>query len=221
MSSTSPFPKLSAALGILNLLTLAMAVTAISVQWHERSELQSRLEAMEKERASATHALAEEVAKKAKRDQTYAKALNTWIDDLNTLFSQLGEASNAARRDFIKATNARAAQSIVSVYAAASAAGVDWKGETRDEVISDVLAGRAPKSGPFEGTQFRVPTSSVPDLAGAKAFIGIESDGRLFYDETGRQPTEKGSGSENTNRVEAPKPASTAGIKFPKIPLPE
>lgn len=95
----------------------------------------------------------------------------------------VGSITNAAKT----ASYQRNAQSICGMFAAGQAAGVSWVGNTRNLLISDVIAGRAPADGAFVGKTFKVPGITGTDLTNTYPYIGRDADGNLFYDKTGAQ----------------------------------
>ena len=89
-----------------------------------------------------------------------------------------------------EATAQRNAQSLASVYAAGNAAGVEWKAHDVDSAVSELSAGVAPKSGPFAGRTFSVPSRSINDLNLAKDYLRWDNDAdTLNYDSTDADPT--------------------------------
>ncbi len=95
----------------------------------------------------------------------------------------IGSISNSAKT----ATRQRNAQSIVSMFAAGSAAGVIWAGANRNALVGSVVSGQAPLDGAFVGKTFRVPNISGTPLTDTYKYIGKDSDGNLFYDQAGGQ----------------------------------
>jgi prepilin-type N-terminal cleavage/methylation domain-containing protein len=83
----------------------------------------------------------------------------------------------------------RVAQSIVTVYQSGFAAGVAWNGSTRNAKVDAVISGQAPSEGAFSGKFFKVPATAEKDMAGAFKYIGCDSNGDLFYDKSGEQPS--------------------------------
>jgi type II secretory pathway pseudopilin PulG len=88
-----------------------------------------------------------------------------------------------------EAQERRVAQSIVSVYQSGFAAGVAWKGSTRNAKIDAVTSGQAPAEGAFSGKFFKVPGGMQRDMAGASKYIGCDANGDLYYDKSGGQPS--------------------------------
>jgi hypothetical protein len=82
-----------------------------------------------------------------------------------------------------------AAQSIVSVYQTGFAAGITWNGSTRNAKVDAVLSGQAPTEGAFSGKFFKVPGGIEKDKAGSLKYIRCDSNGDLFYDTAGGQPS--------------------------------
>jgi len=95
----------------------------------------------------------------------------------------VGSINNTAKT----ASYQRNAQSICAMFAAGQAAGVSWVGTTRNLLISDVIAGRAPADGAFVGKTFKVPGITGTDLTNTYPYIGRDADGNLFYDKSGAQ----------------------------------
>ena len=87
------------------------------------------------------------------------------------------------------AKNQRNAQSIVAVYGAGFAAGVPWATGTKTTIVQDVINGRSASTGDYSGKIFSVPNVSGNDLTGVMVYIGTTSNGILFYDKSGSQPT--------------------------------
>ena len=88
-----------------------------------------------------------------------------------------------------EARDRRNAQSIVTVYQSGFAAGVSWNGTTRNAKIDAVIAGQSPAEGAFSGKSFKAPAAVEKDRAGAFKYIGIDSNGDLYYDKSGVQPS--------------------------------
>jgi len=97
----------------------------------------------------------------------------------------IGSISDSART----ATRQRNGQSIVSMFAAGQAAGVAWAGATRNALVGSVISGQAPTDGAFTGKTFRVPNITGAELTATYPYVGKDSDGNLFYDRTGGQPS--------------------------------
>jgi type IV pilus assembly protein PilA len=94
--------------------------------------------------------------------------------------------------DYKSATEQRdrhAAKSIVTVYQAGFAAGVTWSGETRNAKVDAVISGQAPTGGAFSGKFFKAPAAIEKEMSGAFKYIGYDSNGDLYYDKTGGQPS--------------------------------
>jgi type II secretory pathway pseudopilin PulG len=91
------------------------------------------------------------------------------------------------QRSSLEAQNQRRAQSVISAYQSGFAAGVNWKGDTRDDKIQSVVTGQAPSEGVFSGKTFQAP--AVRDHAATEfyKYIGTDSNGDLFYDSEGKQ----------------------------------
>lgn len=87
------------------------------------------------------------------------------------------------------AVNQRNAQSIVSTYLNGAAAGATWSGTSRNTKIQAVIAGTSPTDGVFQGKTFQLPNVSAADQQAAYPYIGYDTNGDLFYDKTGGQPT--------------------------------
>ena len=81
------------------------------------------------------------------------------------------------------AAQQRNAQSIASVYAAGAAAGAAWVTTTASAAVDDVLAGKAPTDGAFNGKIFRCPLPSVTatDLTAIKTHLSLSADNQLIY----------------------------------------
>ena len=94
------------------------------------------------------------------------------------------------------AKDQRNAQTIVSVYQAAAAAGAPFTTATRAGLIGEVIAGVSPTEGPFTGTRFAAPniTTATDLTAHAYKYIKLESDSTLGYDKAGGHAND-GSGS--------------------------
>jgi type IV pilus assembly protein PilA len=88
----------------------------------------------------------------------------------------IGSLTNAAKI----ARDQRNAQSIASVFAAGTAAGVPWDTASKDAAIADVIKGNAPADGAFVGKTFQVPNLTGTDLAGAASHLTLTS-GQLIY----------------------------------------
>ena len=95
----------------------------------------------------------------------------------------MGNVNTAAT----KATNQRNAQSIVSIFQSGTSAGAAWVVTSRNAAIADVIAGRAPASGAFSGTTFKVPNLTGSDLTGTYIYVGLDASNNLFYDKAGGQ----------------------------------
>lgn len=87
------------------------------------------------------------------------------------------------------AKNQRNAQSLVSVYAAATAAGASFTAQTEDGIVTDLTTtGVAVKGGAFDGKVFSVPGMSNDDIGEAKKFIKYDADlATLVYVKDGGQ----------------------------------
>lgn len=91
------------------------------------------------------------------------------------------------------------AQTILSIYEAGMAAGVEWKGKTLEEKIQSLLAGASPKEGPFAGQTFQLPELTPGQIFAATKYIGIDNEGVLLYiepeasmgEEAGEEPGEE------------------------------
>ncbi|MFZ4596858.1 MAG: hypothetical protein ACOYOF_21590, partial [Verrucomicrobiaceae bacterium] len=84
----------------------------------------------------------------------------------------------------------RNAQTLASVFAAGQAAGVEWTAEDVDSAVSTLVAGAAPKTGPFAGKTFLVPSRTINDLQLAKDYLRWdEAAGTLNYTPTDADPT--------------------------------
>jgi hypothetical protein len=81
------------------------------------------------------------------------------------------------------------AQSIVRVYQSGFAAGVAWYGSTRNAKVDAVISGQAPTEGAFSGKCFKVLAGIEKNRAQAFKYIGLDSNGDLYYDKTGSQPS--------------------------------
>jgi type IV pilus assembly protein PilA len=82
----------------------------------------------------------------------------------------------------------RNAQSIVSMFQSGSSAGVAWVTASRNAAVADVITGRAPTDGAFNGKTFVVPNVGATDLTNAAyQYIGLDVNGNLFYDKSGAQ----------------------------------
>ena len=81
------------------------------------------------------------------------------------------------------------AQSIVRVYQSGFAAGVTWNGSTRNAKVDAVISGQAPTEGAFSGKYFKGPAGIEKNKAEASKYIGCDSNGDLYYDKTGSQPS--------------------------------
>lgn len=98
----------------------------------------------------------------------------------------IGSINSSAK----EAKNQRNAQTIVSVYAAAVAAGADVPGATVAAMVGELTDadGVSPADGAFSGKQFKVPNVDAGDLDdGAYKYIKLEDDGQLGYDKSGAQ----------------------------------
>lgn len=75
------------------------------------------------------------------------------------------------------AKNQRNAQSLVSVYAAATAAGASFTAQTEDGIVGDLTGATGVKvaGGAFDGKVFSVPGLSDTDKGEAKKFIKYDS----------------------------------------------
>ena len=85
------------------------------------------------------------------------------------------------------ARNQRNAQSIVSMYQSGAAAGVSWTGATRNLKVDSVITGEAPTDGAFAGKSFKVPNVTGSDKTDTYKYIGMDTNGDLFYDKSGGQ----------------------------------
>jgi type IV pilus assembly protein PilA len=96
----------------------------------------------------------------------------------------IGSINDSAK----EARDRRNAQSIVSVYGTGAAAGITWRGRSRNAKINSVVRGAAPADGAFAGKSFKVPSLSTSDRRECHRYIGIDARGDLVYDSTGSQP---------------------------------
>jgi type IV pilus assembly protein PilA len=90
----------------------------------------------------------------------------------------IGNINKAARDSAAQ----RTAQTIASIFSAATAAGVDFVGVTKDAVITEVEGGVQPAEGVFKGKNFIVP--NIPDV-GTAEYTEIAS--HLEWDATNKQ----------------------------------
>lgn len=84
-----------------------------------------------------------------------------------------------------EATAKRNAQTLASVFAAGEAAGVEWSASDVDSAVSRLVEGVAPKSGPFAGRLFCVPSRTINDMDQAKNYLRWDkAESVLKYDPT-------------------------------------
>ncbi len=95
----------------------------------------------------------------------------------------MGNVNTAAS----KAANQRNAQNVVSTFQSGASAGVAWVVTSRNAAVADVVAGRAPASGAFTTTTFKVPNLTGTDLTGTYIYVGLDASNNLFYDKAGGQ----------------------------------
>ncbi len=96
---------------------------------------------------------------------------------------------NSIERQAREAKNQRNAMTIVSMYQSGDAAGVEWKGGNRWAKVHAVLEGATPTDGAFTGKNFRVQMTEE-DRYQAMPYIGMDTDGDLFYIKAGGQVKE-------------------------------
>jgi prepilin-type N-terminal cleavage/methylation domain-containing protein len=97
----------------------------------------------------------------------------------------VGDINGSSKR----AAAQRNAQNITSIYIYGTASGVGWAGTTRNQkVASVVLGGTPPTNGAFVGTDFKLPNLGSQDQIDTYPYIGMDSNGDLFYDMAGGQP---------------------------------
>jgi len=94
-------------------------------------------------------------------------------------FAPLSEGANIAKDRFN-------AQNIVTTYTTGSAAGVQWPTGDVAAKVTAVITGRNSPGGVFANTLFQ--STVTADMAVTTyPFIGVQSDGGLFYDPTASQ----------------------------------
>ena len=101
-------------------------------------------------------------------DSSAKSALWRAEQDSTTREADSPSASLATARE---ATARRNAQSLASVFAAGGAAGVEGAAHDVDSAVSRLLEGVAPKSGPFAGRVFSVPSRTIIDMDQAKNYL--------------------------------------------------
>ena len=109
------------------------------------------------------------------------------VDDSPT---RSAESLATTLRSVRDCTAKRNAQTLASVFAAGEAAGVEWSASDVDSAVSQLVAGAAPKSGPFAGRTFQVPNRAIDDLQLAKDYLQWDGAfGTLRYTSTDADPT--------------------------------
>lgn len=117
-------------------------------------------------------ATASRSADQAPADSSAKSALWRAEQDSTTRETSSPSASLGAARE---ATARRNAQALASAFAAGEAAGVEWAAHDVDSAVSRLLEGVAPKSGPFAGRVFCVPSRTINDMDQAKNYLQWDS----------------------------------------------
>ncbi|MDF1825649.1 MAG: prepilin-type N-terminal cleavage/methylation domain-containing protein [Verrucomicrobiales bacterium] len=92
----------------------------------------------------------------------------------------IGRINDSAK----EATARRNAQNFASVAASASAAGLDFKGNSVNAKMNNIIAGaQVTDEGPFKDTWFKIPGVSTTDRNYAAQFLELDANtGQLIYD---------------------------------------
>ena len=75
----------------------------------------------------------------------------------------------------------RNAQTIASMYSSAMAAGAGVASTTVAAAITDLVAGKTPTNGAFNGKIFKVSTMSGPEQTAAAAYLSVNAEGVMTY----------------------------------------
>ncbi len=108
---------------------------------------------------------------------------------MNHFAARINARVGSVKQNAQQAIDQRNAQSLVSMYQAGQAAGIEWTGVTKEAKIQAVVMGGSPTSGPFTGKTFQVPNLSSSAQAGAAKYIGL-MEGDLAYVRPQPSPTE-------------------------------
>ena len=211
-------------------------MAAIGSQWRENHQLREELKTAATTKSPDVTTLTEALRKieeQAKADREQAKAdresakeamegLTARIEatkayylETNHMLQEFSNQVQEAKVGAATAINMRQAQSLASMYQSGAAAGVSWQGKTRDERVADVMQGRAPAQGAFQGVTFKMGFKDQPVSSDAYRYIGQDSEGDLVYDRDGKQPP-KGSLVQPASLRNAP--AKGSGPFLPDAP---
>lgn len=177
-----------------------VALAAISSQWWENRQIREQLRttsaaqtlALEKQ-TSIIQAMQSQRHEERRLIEQSCRAQVRWMEEMRDSFAQLNEAQAkgqvlAQQTGEERRYNQWNAQSIVSVFNSAAAAGADWRGKSRDKLVEEVLVGMSPVTGPFAGKVFRVPNFSLEEAFLCTPYIALDEEKGLIYDQSGGQP---------------------------------
>lgn len=119
--------------------------------------------------------------------------LEKTISDLDAQNAQRIEAEAKIRDRVMTETKAavlkRHAVSLIAIHSAGKAAGIEWAGHSKSEVVKSVIKGQTPGFGIFETTVFKYPLEA--DIILSDLLIYIKKSGEnLEYDKLGNQSDE-------------------------------
>ncbi len=192
--------------GLAGILGLA----AITSQWVDNHRLRTELEKTNAERKEAAHESLLALKVLYGKSRAYTEEMNKWIDAMNDFNGKGLEQVKEINQSTKEAINQRDAQSICSIQQAGSAAGVQWPGSTKEELIKEVIEGVYPPPGPFHEVLFKCGLEGS-DLAGVAKYLKYQPGAGLLYDDSAARNNVSDAGKN-------PKPFLGTMPRMPKYP---